>query len=220
VTGPNINRPKPGSNAIGSFAIGVSPVGTISPFDYWTTVISQYANSKVLMQLVEGFNDTIDQTQNMDSFYDLIWNIDTAQGYGLDVWGRIINVSRTLNLTTIGDYFGFSEALPGSAGFNQSPFYPGSGFTDNFNLTDGAYRVLLFAKALANISDGSTKAINQLLLNLFPGRGNCYVVDRPSGVMTMAYAFDFTLTPVELAIIGQSGALPKPTGVSATIIQA
>ena len=60
---------------------------------------------------------------------------------------------------------------------NQSPFYSGAVLTSNFNLSDDAFRTLIFAKALANISDGSIPAINQLLLNLFPRRGNCYVTD-------------------------------------------
>ena len=115
-------------------------------------------------------------------------------------------------------YFGFDEATTLSAfGFNQQPFYNGAPTSSNFDLSDAAFRILIFAKALANISDGSIKSINQLLLNLFPNRGNCYVTDGLN--MTMTYTFEFVLTPVEQAIIGQSGVLPKPTGVQATVVQ-
>src|SRR4051812_42839886 len=96
MSGPDINRPRPGSNAIGSFSIGVSPIGTIPSFDYWLTVISQYANSPILDTLVQNINESIDPTVNIDAFFDNMWNIDTAIGYGLDVWGRILGVSRTL----------------------------------------------------------------------------------------------------------------------------
>ena len=147
----------------------------------------------------------------------MIWNVDTAQGYGLDVWGRIVGVSRTLNVVSPGDYFGFQEALPGSQPFNQSPFYIGTPLTTNYELSDSAFRVLIFAKALSNICDGSIPAINQILMKLFPNRGNAYVVDGLD--MTMIYKFEFVLTPVELAIVLQSGVLPKPTGVSATVQQ-
>lgn len=219
MSGPDINRPRPGSNAIGNFIIGVSPIGDIIPFDYWDTIISQYANSPILTQLIANFDDYIDQTMNMQNFFDFIWNVDTAQGYGLDVWGRIVGVTRVLNVgSSSGGYFGFEEATILSAfGFNQQPFYAGSPLTNNFSLSDDTFRVLIFAKALANICDGSTKAINQLLLNLFPNRGNCYVTDNLD--MTMTYTFDFVLTPVEQAILGQSNVLPKPVGVSAVIIQ-
>lgn len=218
MSGPDINRPRPGSNAIGSFIIGVSPIGPIPGFDYWKTIISQYANSPVLTQLIANYDDYIDQTANIDNFFDLIFNVDTAQGYGLDVWGRIVNVSRTLHIIGSVNYFGFEEATTLSANpFGQAPFYSGAPVTTNYDLSDDAYRTLIFAKALSNISNGSIKSINQLLLNLFPTRGNCYVTD--GNDMTMTYTFNFFITPVELAIIEQSGVLPKPVGVQSTVVQ-
>lgn len=216
MSGPDYPHPNPapGSNAIGSFIIGTSPIGTIPAFDWWKTVISQYANSEILTQLLSNFFQYVDQTTNMDNFYDFIWNVDTAQGIGLDIWGRIVVVSRTLHVPDDDTFFGFEEATD-AEGFNQAPFYAGVPLTTNFNLPDSAYRTLILAKALSNISDGSIQAINQLLLNLFPGRGNCYVIDNLD--MSMTYKFNFVLTPVERTIVRSSGALPKPTGVSVDI---
>ena len=48
MSGPDPFRPKTGSNGIGGFVIGVSPIGDIPPFDFWKTIISQYANSDVI----------------------------------------------------------------------------------------------------------------------------------------------------------------------------
>lgn len=212
-------NPAPGSNAIGEFVIGVSPIGTINPFDVWSTVISQYANSGTLTQLITNLAQYVDQTVNFDNFFDFIWNVDTAQGHGLDVWGRIVGVSRTLELT-VGNYFGFEEGSPNSDTFGpggESSFYSGVPSTNNFTLTDSAYRTLIFAKALANICDGSIKAINQLLINLFQGSpGNAYVTD--DGGMQMTYTFGFPLSPVQQAIVFSSGVLPKPVGVAVTIV--
>jgi hypothetical protein len=206
--------PAPGSNAIGSFIIGVSPIGTIPPFDYWETVLSQYANSPILTGLISNFFHYIDQTANMDAFFDLVWNVNTAQGWGLDVWGRIVGVTRTLQVSDV-SYFGFAQASPTVGTFGQGIFYSGTPLTGNYQLTDSSFRQLIFAKALANISDGSIPGINQILLSLFPGRGNCYVTDGED--MTMTYTFDFPLSPVEIAIVVQSGVLPKPVGVAASI---
>lgn len=205
------------ANAIGNFIIGVSPIGVSPPpFDWTLTLISQYANSPILTQLLANFDEYIDQSQNMDLFFDRVWNVITAQGYGLDVWGRIVGVQRTLQVA-VGKYFGFDEATTASADpFGQSPFYAGVAATQNYTLSDNAYRLLVLAKALANISDGSVRSLNQLLLNLFPGLGNCYVLD--NGGMSMTYMFEFTLTPVQQAIVYQSGVLPKPVGVAANII--
>lgn len=213
MSGPPYPRPQAGDNAIGRFIIGVSPIGSIAAFDYWRTIISQYANSPILTQLITDFFGYIDQTANMDAFFDLVWNIDTAQGWGLDVWGRIIGITRVLSVPLPDMYLGFHEAGDANeVGFNQAPWFAGQPVTSNFALSDSAYRVLLFAKALANISDGSIPAINQLLLNLFPNRGNCYVVD--NGDMSLTYKFEFFLAPFELAIVGSSGVLPTPCGVA------
>ena len=224
MTGPPVPAaPVTGSNQIGKFSIGISPIGTISPFVFWTTVISQYANSPRLMQLIQNFDSYIDQTQNFDSFYDLMWNVATAVGYGLDCWGRIVGVSRVIQLTSSAKYFGFEEAGTGNA--NSNPWGPGgvgvwySGVpnTSNYALSDTAFRTLIYAKALSNISDGSIKSINQILVTLFPGQGgNAYVTDGEN--MTMQYVFNWALTPVQLAIVSQTGVLPKPVGVASSIV--
>jgi hypothetical protein len=113
-------------------------------------------------------------------------------------------------------FFGFNEATNLSADpFNTSPFYSGQQINNSFVVADVGYRVLVKAKALANICDGSIPAINQILLLLFPGRGNCYVAD---GDMLMTYTFEFPLTPVEGAIVAQSGILPRTAGVSQFLV--
>lgn len=222
MSGPPYPRatPAPGSNAIGSFIIGVSPIGTINPFDVWDTIISQYANSDTLTTLITDMSQYFDMTANFDNFFDMIWNVDTAQGYGLDVWGTIVGVSRTLQVASAGTYFGFEEQGATVDTFSPgglSPFYSGQPATSNFQLSDDAYRTLIFAKALANICDGSIPSINQLLMNLFPNQGDCYVVDNQD--MTMTFKFNLVLSPVQVAIVTQSNVLPVPVGVAATVQQ-
>lgn len=216
MSGPPYPRsPLPGSNGIGLFIIGVSPIGTIPPFDLWLTIISQYANSPILTQIIQSMFAALDVTQLFDEFFDNIWNILTAVGAGLDIWGRILGVSRVLQVPS-GDYFGYDEATPGVFGYNQAPYYSGGAITSNFALTDDAYRPLLLAKAASNITNGSIPAINQILLGLFPNRGNCYVTD--DGGMSMTYTFKFALTALDLAIVEQSGVLPKPVGVKTSVV--
>lgn len=183
--------------------------------DYRQTIISQYANSRSIDALLKAGNAWIDPSADIDRFYNLVWNVDTAIGYGLDVWGRIVGVGRVLAIGGT-KYFGFNEATNISADpFGQSPFYSGQSLTQNFILDDDGFRTLILAKAAANICDGSIPAVNRVLLMLFAGRGNVYVSD--DGNMHMTYTFRFNPTPVEVAIIVQSGVLPKPSGVTATM---
>ena len=216
MSGPEpYNQPGPDDNAIGNFIIGVSTIGDIPSFNVWRTILSQYANSPILTRLIENIFAYLDQTENFQNFFDTVMNIDTAQGYGLDVWGRRLNVGRTLVVPGDLLWFGFEEAGQQAQPFNQGVFFDGQLDGTNFVLTDSAYRVLLFAKAAANICDGSIPAVNAILMTLFPNRGNAYVVDNLD--MTAKFKFEFTLTPVELAIVGQSGVLPTSTGVSYTV---
>lgn len=193
----------------------VIPLTQPPTFDWWQTVISQYANSPVLTKILENFYECVDLQANFDAFFNLIWNVQTAVGYGLDVWGRIVGVSRVIPVQST-DFFGFTDGTVESGlPFNQAPFFNGVGTTSNYPLTDDAFRLLIYAKALTNISDGSIKSVNQILLTLFPARGNCYVVDGLD--MTLTYTFDFVLTPVELGIVSLPGILPKSVGVEASI---
>jgi hypothetical protein len=185
--------------------------------DVERTLISQYANSPTITALVQGMNQHLDPRADFDTFYDYVWNVETAQGFGLDILGRIVDISRELQIADAVDYFGFNEALPGAHSFNESPFYSGTpAATSTYSLADDAYRQLILVKALANISATTAPALNQLLQNMFAGRGRCYVNDL--GGMQMRYTFEFELTPFEFAIMTQSGALPRPAGVGASIL--
>lgn len=209
-------------DAIAEYAIGESrpaplaDVRRLDAFDPSQTIISQYANSPVLCALITSFSEMIDPTAKIDDFFRLVFDLNTAQGYGLDVWGRIVGVSRVLNLPVAGEYLGFSQASDAEP-FGQAPFFNRQTLTTNFALSDTAFRRLIFAKALANISDGSIPSINRILTLLFGQYGNCYVTD--GGDMTMTFTFGSDLAPVDLAIVSQSGILPKPVGVSSTIVQ-
>lgn len=209
--------PAPGSNSIGEFEIGVSPIGAISDLNPWTPIISQYKNSPTIDSLMLSISAAFDQTENFSNLYDNIWNVLTAFGYGLDVWGRIVGVIRTIFIPAGISYLGFEEAGSSWTGFGQGGFYSGGILTQNFVLDDTDFRRLILAKAASNISNGSIPAVNAILLALFPNRGSCYVVDNLN--MSVTYTFNFALTPPELAIVSQLNVLPTSAAVSVTIQQ-
>lgn len=182
------------------------------------TVISQYANSPTMMRLIDNMNEYIDPRVNMQAFYDYVWNVDTAVGFGLDIWGKIVGVSRLLKIPGNTKTFGFSNAdfPPDWAPFNQGSFFTGQSSGQAFLLPDNTYRTLILTKALANIVATTSASFNRLLRNLFPGRGKCYVLD--NGGMSMTFVFEFDITPAEFAILTQSGALPHPAGVKFNVV--
>lgn len=201
------------------YPVGYAPIADAGPgdavigpfFDIRRVVLSQYANSPVILALLDAWGSALDQRENMDRFYRYVWNVETAQGYGLDVLGRIVGVRRVLYIPTVEDYLGFKQDTSAKP-FGYGIWYNGSNTTANFALSDAAYRRLILAKAALNLTDASIPAINQILLALFPDYGNCYV--RDDGGMHITYVFSEPLTSVDYAIVGQSGVLPKPAGVS------
>lgn len=175
------------------------------------TILSQYANSPALCAIIDAWNQALDPATLIDQWYALVWNVKTAQGYGLDVWGRIVGVSRVLSIESVA-YLGWRETSDlTEEGFNQAPWYSGADATSNYRLSDDGYRQLIYAKALANISDGSVLSINTILTTLFSGQGDAYIKD--NGDMTMTYVFRFVPTDVQVSIIQNSGVLPRPAGV-------
>ncbi len=179
------------------------------------TILAQYANSPILISYLQSVNAAIDPISIINDFYNNVWNISTASGYGLDVWGRIVGVTRILDVDS-GDFFGFDEAAPSGFGFGQAPLFNGQNTTTNFILTDNAFRLLILVKALSNISASSSSNYNRILMQLFPGRGNAYITDNTP--MQSRLVFEFSLQPYEISILKKSGALSPPTGVNFEIM--
>lgn len=187
------------------------------------TILTQYADSPKLKSMIYSFNEAVGIDGFIDDFYDMIWNIETAGTYGLDVWGKIVVVSRLLTVTENKIYFGFEEALSippvvdDPQPFNQAPFYSGNQLTYTVSLSNDIYRKLIMMKAAANISDCTIPNMNKLLMFMFGDSGKCHV--RNDGDMVMSYVFEFRLSDAELAIVQSSGALPSPVGVKVNIVQ-
>lgn len=218
------------SPAAGTLVLVGSPVDigisfVVPEFDVDATVISQYANSPRILELVEDFWQYFDPAINIQNFYLTVWNIDTAAGFGLDIWGIILGVSRVIPIPGTSGTFGFETAdvppdwenfgdpsVPGAGG----PFFSGQVTGNSYKLEDAPYRTLLLTKALANICATTAVALNALITNLFPGRGRCYTLDR--GAMQMSYVFEFPLTTIEFAILAYSGVLAHPAGVGFNIV--
>lgn len=189
------------------------------------TLLAQYANSPTITEIVDRLNDWIAPEADIDSFYKNIWNIETADDAGLEIWGRIVGVSRFLEVDAQPAYFGFSQQKTNTTADDATPqplsaggvFYAGELVTTTYRLSKDAFRQLIMVKAMLNICKSTIPSINNLLLYLFSGRGRSYVQD--TGDMQIRYVFEFVLSPVEMAIVLRSGAFPRPSGVNMRIIQ-
>lgn len=171
------------------------------------TILSQYSASPHILQLTHDFSLRIDPAPDIDTFFEKVFDIETAQGWGLDNWGRILGVPRGVQVATT-DWFGYygSQLQP----WNNAPFFNSQQATENFLLTDEAYRKLLIYKAAANIGSADAATINRLLSQVFPDSYD-HVVD--NGDMSIRAVFSDYLEPVEIGILNTYGALNKGAGV-------
>lgn len=172
------------------------------------TILSQYEHSPRIMGTARAMGDGLDTAPGIELFTREVMDIRTAGTWGLDVWGRILGISRTIVLSGDDEVLGFagSELQP----FNVGTFYQPR-VTQAYTLGDDAYRLLLMLKAAANISDTSVPSLNRLLQFLFADRGNAYVLE--VGVMQIRFVFEFDLQPYERALILRQDVPPKPAGV-------
>lgn len=150
---------------------------------------SQYSASGKILALADGFQRRIDPTVDVDLFYDTMFNIYTAQGRGLDNWGNILQIHRTIPLDESGA---------------------------NITLEDEYYRLLLLYKAMANISASTANAQNSLLAMLInTGVGGlsrvAYVLEVDT--MVIRWVFEDFLNPIQLAVFRFAGTLARGAGV-------
>lgn len=169
------------------------------------TIQSQYGASPHIIGIVEAAAKQLDPTGDIKTFFDKVFNPLTAEGVGLDVWGRIVGASRYLDVENE-DFFGFygQQLNP----FNQAPFYL-TGDTNVFRMNDTAFRTLIFLKAAANIGNATLPSIKEILSKLF----DYPVLVMNIGEMKVRIVFTFYLTANQRALFREYGILNLGGGV-------
>lgn len=172
------------------------------------TIISQYAHSPIMLSIIERWNDCLDPSKDIQAFYENVWNISTANGLGLDIWGRIVDIPREFKLTARDEFIGFTD---GFLTFGEGVWSTSESNERLVRLDDEAYRNVILLKAMSNIIYATAPNINRLLRTMFHKRGRAYFVK--SNTMAARYVFEFFLSPIERALIRQTDLLPRPSGV-------
>jgi len=149
----------------------------MSDFHIDATVQSQYSASPHILNLVDAFWECIDPEADIESIYNNMVNPDTAAGFGLDVWGRIVAIGREyIAVDESAKYFGYKPIADPSGRidtFNRAPFY--KSFNGKVRLEDNAYRTYIFIKALINIGDSSLAYLNRVFAEMFPEAKICVI---------------------------------------------
>ena len=157
------------------------------------TIQSQYSDSPHITGVIHSYYDFVNPQKDIDLIYDKMINLYTAEGYGLDVWGRIVNIEREyVAVDEQYDYLGFDNRpynMDRIETFNNAPFY--KVVNGKVQLQDDAYRTYILIKAMLNISNVSLNSLNYIFKQLF-GDVTLYVLHVETMILRLVVMGQFT----------------------------
>lgn len=188
---------------------------TVQEFDPSVNLVKallwQHDNAPALRSLIESKQDwyNINQDSFWESWYRDIFNIDTANDFGLAVWGRILNVGLGLQVdSTIGiPHFGFGIH---HRNFNNGNFARAS--SGDQALTTEQKRLIIRLRYYQLVSTGTVTDINEAMARIFGDLGQVYVRD-PLDMSKITYVFKFEPSSRVRLILDRMNLLPKPSGI-------
>ena len=126
----------------------------MTDFHIDATIQSQYSASPHIRMLVDSFWQALNPEADIELIYNNMVNIDTAVGFGLDVWGRIVAIGREYSSPDeTNPYWGYEPPQgvtnPRMRNFNNAPFY--KKVTGKVRLTDSAYRTYIYSNLMTYI---------------------------------------------------------------------
>jgi hypothetical protein len=128
------------------------------------TVMKQYSNSATVLALLADFDQWMDLPRFSDQFLANVWDISTAQGFGLDIWGRILGQSRYIQIEqTPGNNFGFNiNPVGGVINAINQEFGIGNGATTGFQLLGPDHRPATTSVSIASMTRQDWQGVQPL----------------------------------------------------------
>lgn len=184
----------------------------VQEFDFSVNLLQallwQYNDAANLQSLLEQKSDwyEINQKEFWENWYRDVFDLRTANNFGLAVWAIILGLPLAVDKPPSGGpAFGFGD-------FNQNyehGNYQGSP-SSSIVLSADQKRIVLRLRYYQLVSRGTVPEINALLNDLF-GYRNVYVLDGLD--MTITYVFATALDASVQQILDQYDVLPRPAGV-------
>lgn len=194
--------------------------GTIQTFDFSVdllrAILWQYNDAARLQSLLNNKAEWYgeNQTEFWANWYRDVFDLRTANDFGLSVWGRILGVPLVATVAGTGDreVFGFGNY---NLNFENGSF--GRDTSGVVDLSTEQKRLVLFLRYFQLVSNGTVPEINAFLARMFGSQGSAYVLD--SGDMDFAvYVFDFVPASSVLFVFEQFDLLPRPAGVGSRVL--
>lgn len=194
----------------------------IQEFDFFVSLLAsilwQYQDASSLVAIIAGKQDWYDDNQKSfwTDFITNIFNLRTANEFGLSVWSIILDFPLFVNQPFDPDKptFGFDLDIYGN--FDNSNFTDNNGTT--FNLPLETKRIILKLRYFQLVSSGTVPETNRMLKYVFEDFGKAYLLD--FGNMEQEYVFIFPVTWDLAYVFNNLDLLPRPAGVGSSWIDA
>jgi len=200
--------------------------GGIQLFDFSVdllrAILWQYNDAARLQSLLTQKQDwyTERQTEFWSSWYRDVFNLDTANDFGLAVWSIILEVPLTIGVPGTGDrvVWGLGEFNGNFSRWNGGDNLTGVNFGRDgdavLGLNTAQKRLVLKLRYYQLISRGAVPEVNEFLNRLFgPG---VYVLD--GNDMTYTCVFTFVPPAQTMMVLEKFDLLPRPAGVERKIL--
>ncbi len=195
----------------------------IQLFDFSVNLLQallwQYNQATNLQSLLQSKSNWYNENQTAfwESWIKNVFNLETANEFGLSVWSIILNLP--LFISTPPDAglptFGFGN-VNGAVNFDNGILNDENGTI--YNLPIETKRIALQLRYFQMCSSGTVPEINRFMKYVFRNYGGVYLLDY--GTMNQAYFFLFSPTWDLQFIFNNLDILPRPAGVGSTWIDA
>lgn len=190
----------------------------IQEFDFSVNLLRvilwQYNDAEKLQALLEQKQDwyNTNQTAFWQNWYKDVFDLRTANDFGLSVWAIILEVPIVVQSDTSDDdapAFGFEEYYQN---FENGNFFATTSIS--ITLTREQKRLLLQLRYFELVSNGTIPEINQFLKAIF---GNAYVLDSYD-MSYVVYVINTEVSSSYQFILENYDLLPRPAAVGTKII--
>lgn len=188
-------------------------MSTIQQFDFSVNLMRallwQYNDATRLQSLLQQKQDWYNenQTQFWESWIRDVFDLRTANDFGLSVWAIILNIPLVIagpEDETGKPIFGFGQYRKNFGNGNFASIQASA-------LTTEQKRLVLRLRYFQLVTRGTVPEINRFLAYLFGGEGIAYVNDGLN--MTGLYVFNVPISSELDAVLSQYDLLPRPAGV-------